>query len=763
MRTSPPPFLSSHLRILMAAVAVCACALISTNMPVGAQTFSVDRVQRATVYVMQVYSNSLGQAVISCVGSGTLVSADGLILTNAHNALPSDTCRSDRIVIGLTIHAGEAPVATYNAVPVETNVGWDLAVLRVTTTLDGRTVDRSSLALPFVPIGDSEATTLDDTINVVGFVAGDQQGNTTNQVVRATISGYTAEAGVGDRAWIKTSAAIPGTMSGGGAYDLQGNLIGIPTIEPARSSGSTLDCRQVQDTNGDGHVDNNDSCIPVSGFINALRPSRLARGLVLAANLGISAQIKAPTQSEPQSSDPPSFSRLFFSPGINAAGMPTGVVTGMPAGTTRLYLFFDYNNMRDGMIYELRTTLDGVPDPTFSLAPATWSGGSSGLWYIGSTAQTWPNGTYDFSLFIEGVRSASAQITLGGPARSDPTFSDILFGILDQSVGPSGILVSTGNVLPIANTINAQFVYNNMTPGLPWREDWYYQGLKVSESQATWKDGPNGKLTINATATDKPLQPGRYRLELYLGDTLAATSDFIMAGAETAQKADLFDNFRFATDLKNDQPAGIVGTTFSQQPQHLYAAFDWHALGTNMPWTWRWSVDGNPLFEVTQPWGDAPDGSAFWLALNSNSTLPDGSYKAELLVSGQVITSATAKVGLGQLPVTTFGQASGVQVQGQITDADTGKGIPNVTFIVLKTDFTAKEFNWDMSEVYDLSYTDSEGRFTLSKLLTPTTSDLSYSMIVMARGYLPILADPGLSIIDKTQSPLVLNIQLNRD
>src|SRR5262249_47187255 len=162
-----------------------------------------------------------------------------------------------------------------------------------------------------------------------------------SQVVRATISGYTAEARVGERAWIKTSAAIPGTMSGGGAYDVNGNLIGIPTIEPARSSGSTLDCRHVQDTNGDGHVDQSDSCMPVSGFINARRPARLARGLVLAATLGIVPKVRPVAQSEALSSDPPTFSRLLFSPGINAAGMPTGVVTGMPAGTSRLYLFFD--------------------------------------------------------------------------------------------------------------------------------------------------------------------------------------------------------------------------------------------------------------------------------------------------------------------------------------------------------------------------------------------------------------------------------------
>jgi len=51
-------------------------------------------------------------------------------------------------------------------------------------------------------------------------------------VARGTVSGYTAEARAGDRAWIRTKATIAGTMSGGGAYNRDGKLIGIPTIAP---------------------------------------------------------------------------------------------------------------------------------------------------------------------------------------------------------------------------------------------------------------------------------------------------------------------------------------------------------------------------------------------------------------------------------------------------------------------------------------------------------------------------------------------------
>src|SRR6266851_6450080 len=130
--------------------------------------FNADKAERATGYVIQTYTNPAGQVVMSCIGSGTLVSPDGLILTNAHNALSTDTCRADRLAVGLTVRSGEAPVATYYAQTIESNVGLDLAVIQIKTTLDGKPVDRANLSLPFVVLGDSDAVQLDSTINVVG-------------------------------------------------------------------------------------------------------------------------------------------------------------------------------------------------------------------------------------------------------------------------------------------------------------------------------------------------------------------------------------------------------------------------------------------------------------------------------------------------------------------------------------------------------------------------------------------------------------------
>src|SRR5262245_61502938 len=142
-------------RIAVVTALLCAAILNSPPGIVSAiprqqqNTFDPTNAQRATVLVMQVYFNAAGQTIISCVGTGTIVTADGLILTNAHLAIPSQSCKSDRLVIGLNVRIGEAPVVTYYAQVVESNVGWDLAVLQITSTLDQRPVNRATLALPF--------------------------------------------------------------------------------------------------------------------------------------------------------------------------------------------------------------------------------------------------------------------------------------------------------------------------------------------------------------------------------------------------------------------------------------------------------------------------------------------------------------------------------------------------------------------------------------------------------------------------------------
>lgn len=725
----------------------------ATPPPPALLELNADIIRSATVFIMQTYENR-GQTVISCVGSGMLVSTDGLILTNAHIALPSDICRADRLVIGITVRPDEPPIPTYTAEIVDSSRGLDLAVLRINGYLDGRIVEPGTLRLPFVELGDSDAARLDDTITVVGYP---DFGSSPVELRRGTISGFTAEARAGDRAWIRTSAIIPGTMSGGGAFSRDGRLIGIPTIAPARAGGELVDCRVIQDTNADGRADANDRCIPIGGFISALRPANLARGLVRAAALGIR---QGPDLTVAPAAAPvgqPVFRRLFFTTRINEAGVPSTVVSSAPTGTSTLYLVFDYDNMVDGLVYELRVTIDDVPSPTYSLAPTTWSGGRRGTWYIGSAGIPWPNGEYNFRLFIEGREAASKRIAIGGGPTSAPQFSDIVFGL----PGPGGNLTGANYVLPEGSAIQARFNYLNMTPGIEWAYIWYYEGQEVLRDIVPW-DGPaQGTYIMPANAQ---FVPGQYRLELYISNVLSATADFVIAGGAEADRPVIFTNLRTTEAQLDGVITGSIREDFPRGTEQLFVFFDWRLLSPGTLWTRRWLVDGDLLFEITEPWDAGPTGENYFVGLDSLSQLPDATYTFEIAVANVTQARTSARVGLGLLPVGAFASAAGVQMQGRITDVETGQGIPGALFIVLQPQFSVEDFLWQQDQVLGTSIADSEGRFLVEALLPRGTLEkpLLYSVLVRAEGYLPLNAD-GIPVDDRTASPVEINVALSRN
>ena len=63
-------------------------------------------------------------------------------------------------------------------------------------------------------------------------------------------------------------------------------MVGIRLSWAMAAWTNMADCRRLVDTNGDGMVDEYDSCIPTGGFINALRPINLALSYVDAAKAG---------------------------------------------------------------------------------------------------------------------------------------------------------------------------------------------------------------------------------------------------------------------------------------------------------------------------------------------------------------------------------------------------------------------------------------------------------------------------------------------
>ena len=64
------------------------------------------------------------------------------------------------------------------------------------------------------------------------------------------------------------------------ALNNNSELVAIPTQLGSGEKEDLVDCRVITDTNGDNHIDQRDACIPVGGFINALRPINLARPMI---------------------------------------------------------------------------------------------------------------------------------------------------------------------------------------------------------------------------------------------------------------------------------------------------------------------------------------------------------------------------------------------------------------------------------------------------------------------------------------------------
>lgn len=221
-------------------------------------------------------------------GSGTVLTPDGLILTNYHVVDVSElieqtrddrniTVLEDKMVVLFTRQPDQPPVAMFIADVVDALPDLDLALVRITTDLSGQEVDPDTLNLPFIELGDSDTVEIEDALRIYGYPT---IGGNTITFTRGNVSGFDSEEGVEGRAWIKTDATISGGNSGGTALNDAGQLVGVPTQAAVTSARNVTDCRRIQDTNGDGRIDDADTCIPIGGFINALRPVNLAREMI---------------------------------------------------------------------------------------------------------------------------------------------------------------------------------------------------------------------------------------------------------------------------------------------------------------------------------------------------------------------------------------------------------------------------------------------------------------------------------------------------
>jgi serine protease Do len=169
-------------------------------------------------FFRQFFGNQMGvprERVERSLGSGVIVRADGMVITNFHVIKDSQ-----EITVVLSDRR------EFEAHIVGTDEGTDLAVLKI---------DVSGEKLPVLQLGDSDSLQVGDLVLAIGNPFGVGQ-----TVTMGIVSGLarTAVGGSDYRFFIQTDAAINPGNSGGALVDLEGQLVGINSAIYTQSGGS---------------------------------------------------------------------------------------------------------------------------------------------------------------------------------------------------------------------------------------------------------------------------------------------------------------------------------------------------------------------------------------------------------------------------------------------------------------------------------------------------------------------------------------------
>jgi S1-C subfamily serine protease len=173
---------------------------------------------------------------IYATGTGTITTPDGLIVTNAHVVEGADD-----LAIAVLDDINDPPEYRYLASVVSIDEDIDVALVKIRSDLDGRTVDAARLGLPYLP---STLKSTDifrgDPVYIFGYpgIGDDYLVVTTGSIVsveNGNVDGQRLPV------WYRTDAEIAPGNSGGLAVNGNGEFLGIPTfVQTEEETGGRL-------------------------------------------------------------------------------------------------------------------------------------------------------------------------------------------------------------------------------------------------------------------------------------------------------------------------------------------------------------------------------------------------------------------------------------------------------------------------------------------------------------------------------------------
>lgn len=263
--------------------------------------FEIEAIARSVVLVASVRGNRIFSS-----GTGTIITPDGLIVTNAHVIETAD-----RVAVALLEDINDPPEIRYYGEVVGLNQEIDVALVAIREDADGRPV-AADLSLPYIPasLGASEVFR-GDTVYIFGYPGiGDDYLVVTSGAIVSVENGDVN----GQRmpVWYRTDAEIAPGSSGGLVVNGDGQFVGIPTF--VRSESET------------------------GGRLGGIRPAEVA----LMAVLG-----EASTGPSPNAGVPVPASVVFYHVALDHGT----VMDGLPGIALRLSFGLDGWQDRDATVY----------------------------------------------------------------------------------------------------------------------------------------------------------------------------------------------------------------------------------------------------------------------------------------------------------------------------------------------------------------------------------------------------------------------------
>ena len=490
------------LKLALLAVLVVMAVLVDAGAPMPTQAVEGDALRRALLATVRVAVPIEQEEDAYSTGSGTILSQDGVILTNFHVVGDIDrrTLYNQDGLAFIAVNPTNLkglPTWLYTAEVIQANPTLDLALLRLTGYLDSSSPLPEKLAVVSMDLADSDSVNIGDELSVIGFpgIGGD-----TVTFTQGKVSGFLDEDRDNVFEWIKTDAEVNHGNSGGLAINQEGLMIGVPTAG-------------VSD-------------VEAAGKISLVRPINLARTLIglgaLPTNTSSCGQLE-------QHQDGATISNLVFAQSVNRDGSPSGVAANFPSGMTAVYAVFDYDRFRNGR--ELRFTWYQGGRQVFEDA-FDWEGGPRGSEWVNIYSDpALPDGVYGLELRYDGVLLACDSFAVGVDAQPvDPRIGPFTFATGQVDDRPVG----AGSQFPAGtDEVYAFFDYESMADGLSWRQIWYVDGEVGLDSTKTWNAGEEGNFWISVNASGG-LPEGGYLLELYVEGELAQSGEFALSGGSSA-------------------------------------------------------------------------------------------------------------------------------------------------------------------------------------------------------------------------------------